>query len=229
MFSEGVRAKEAGLTQRTGALRILMQAHDPKFLKLLCGYLTKDSPEVRVTAAEGVGEYAGSAEAGKALVAAAGNGENKKSPEVRVAILKALGAVGDVSGAKTANDAIREDNLEVALAGVEASGRLKTKTSVDALLAEYKRLEPVSPGGKAPKPGKENTESAEDRLAQRRATLVPAIHRNLTQLTGFEWPSCKDWEDWWRKEKANFGAAAAPPPPAPPPPATPAPAPAPAK
>ena len=142
------------------------------------------SPAVREQAAEALGVMR-RANVVPALVAALGANEKEIKPYLR--IIESLGAIGDPRAVDVLskdwwNQRIAEYGAAAAHAKIQALGRIRHASSVDALLDTF-------------------TVVSDDRIAAFKGDLV----ESLKKLTGQDFMlDRKAWADWWKRNRAGF-------------------------
>lgn len=207
VFKAEVKGKDAA--GRAAALGELAKSQGPKIAAKLNGYLLTDTTEVRVAAAAGLGQQAEVLKhaVGHLLQGAAANAKN---PPVVVAILAALGRLKDEAGAAEVNKHYGADP-DVAKAAIQAAGEIRSPSSFDGLIKELKACdEALKPrdrrqggfggGGFGRMDGQNNPREARERARE----LQPMIKGVLQSMAGITCEDGKDWESWWKENRAQF-------------------------
>lgn len=194
---------------RAAAVKTLGATHGPKVLATLGDVLGRDpAPEVRVEAAKALGGFAEMApKAAGVLVAALAA---SKDEIVLAAIFKALGDLKDESAAPVVNRNFEAKETPVAEAAVEAAGSIRSRTSIEpliALLLELERSGNLSKSAASSSglklPGSARNESNKD-SRERAKKLKSAVQKALQSITREKWTTGKDWSEWWKKSAATF-------------------------
>lgn len=211
-FKADVKGKDAA--GRAAALAELAKTPSPKVVAKINSYLAGDIPEVRIAAAAGLGlQTEHKKQALPCLLNAAT--ANAKRPEVLAAVVAALGKFQDEAAAGEVNKHFGAE-LEVAKAAVASAGEIKSPTSFDPLIKELKACEEaLKPrqrgpdggfgggfGGFGRMDGQNNPREARDRARE----IQPMIKNLLSSWTGVNCEDAKDWEAWWKENRAKFKA-----------------------
>jgi hypothetical protein len=181
----------------------------PKILAELKLWLPKPSFDVAAAAAEQISKYRKDKDAAETLVHAAGNRRDKEG------IVKCLRYAGDVeyrpiTGKLTGY--FKHKEVDVAKEAVDSCGKLRSKEAIDPLLNLLRELEnirddKVNGGGGAGGLGGlggGGLGGVQQEQQKRKQDLTPAVTSALTQITGENHKTYKEWNDWWRKAKATF-------------------------
>jgi HEAT repeat protein len=210
-FKAEIKGKDAA--GRAAALGELAKTSGPKVAAKLQSYLVTDTTEVRIAAATGLGLQA---EALKPALAYLSQGAaiNAKNPPVLAAIVAAFGKLKDEAGAVEVNKHYG-DELEVAKAAVQAAGEIRSPSSFDGLIKELKACdEALKPrdrqqggfgGGFGRMDGQNNPREARERARE----LQPLLKGVLQAMAGITCEDGKDWEAWWRENRAKFKTGSA--------------------
>lgn len=211
-FKADLKGKDA--TGRGAALQELAKTQSPKIVAKINSFMVGDIPEVRVAAA---GALALQTEQKKSaipcLIAAAT--ANAKNPLVLAAVVAALGKLGDEAGVAEVNKHYGAE-LDVAKAAIQAAGEIKSPTSFDPLIKELKACdEALKPrdrsqggggfggGGLGRMDGQNNPREARERARE----IKPLIMGLLSSWAGVNCEDGKDWEAWWKENRAKFKPA----------------------
>ena len=187
-------------------------------VKALTPVLTREvSSSVRIVAARELARFTAVPQAGQAVLAAfrnMANGGNKYSA-VRIMLLRGLGELRVKEAAPDVDRCIEDRNVWVAKAAVDAAGKIRNRSSVDAMIGALKRIEgpmgdvqvamnplidafkEVTIGGLLGADGNERATSERDFLRQ-------PINEALRAITRVPYTSSKEWDGWWKANKAGF-------------------------
>lgn len=211
-------------------LRILGDGQHATILKELAPWLATSTDDVRMTAAQEVGKYRKEKKAADALLQALVS--NQKSKAVVIQIVKAVADVDIDASVLTLHAMFRGKENEVCAEAVNAAGKIRCVHSVEPLiklLAEveglthqidvYRANNPggVVPGGTppagggaggtpggAPSPTPSLDEAKIKEWEARRDALDKPVHDALKNITNVAYTTSKEWESWWRQNKATF-------------------------
>ena len=209
-FKADIKGKDAA--GRAAALGELAKTPGAKISARLNGYLVSDTGEVRIAAATGLGLQTEDAKHAVPYLIA-GAAVNAKNPPVVAAIVAALGKFKDDAAAAEVNKHYG-DELEIAKPAVEAAGAMKNPSSFDGLIKELKACdEALKPrdrqqdgfGGGFGRLGGNGQNPREAR--ERARELQPLIKGVLQSMAGITCEDGKDWESWWKENRAKFKPA----------------------
>jgi hypothetical protein len=209
-FKADVKGKDAA--GRSAALAELAKTPSPKVVAKINSYLVSDIPEVRVAAAAALALQTDCKKQALPCLLNAATA-NAKRPEVLAAVVAALGKFQDEAAAGEVNKHFAAE-LEVAKAAVASAGEIKSPTSFDPLIKELKSCEealkprPRGPdggfgggfGGFGRMDGQNNPREARERARE----IQPLIKSLLSSWTGVNCEDAKDWEAWWKENRAKF-------------------------
>jgi HEAT repeat protein len=189
---------------RGAALRELAQKPHDRTLNILLKYLGADVTDVRVAAAESLGEFGD----WKKVVTPSLQGGlqvNAKDSKVQVAILKTLGKLNDPLALPVIHGNFREPSVDVSKAAIAAAGAARQKESMDALLdlqRDVQKWLKNKQSGPYRKPdGQQGDENeCKTRLEAIQKELIAAYQT----ITKEKWATANEWEIWWGKRKATF-------------------------
>lgn len=210
-FKADLKGKDAA--GRAAALAELGQTQSPKVVAKINSFLVGDIPEVRVGAAAALAlQTENKKTAIPCLVAAAT--ANAKNPAVLAAVVAALGKLGGEAAAAEINKHFGAE-LDVAKAAIQSAGEIKSPTSFDPLIKELKACdEALKPrdrsqggfggGGFGRMDGPNNPREARDRARE----IQPLIKGLLSSWTGVNCEDGKDWEAWWKENRAKYAKPA---------------------
>lgn len=195
-FNQAYATKDEA--SRVTAVESLAPVLHPSATRILVGLLTKDVEGVRIAAANGLGRVADDvAIQGLSGALAA----NKRMPEVQKAILSALGATDSEKALPALHKMFEEFKDEVAVAAINAAGKIASPNSADALLdalhkGEMERTKADMSGGGG---GVEKDRDLE-------AVFDPAKNA-LGNCTGGSEVTYKGWKDWLKKNLSKLRCA----------------------
>jgi hypothetical protein len=194
------------LADQARTLSILGDVKHPKILEELKGYL-KAQPEVAIAAAELIGKYEKDKDAAETLMTTASARRDKDS------IVKCIRYAGDVGVRSIVPKLIgffRHKETDVAREAVDSCAKLKAGAAIDPLLNLWRELDNIKDekdngglgglgGG-----GLTGTNPIEDGNKKRKGDLTPAVEGALGKITGENFKSLKEANDWWRKFKGSW-------------------------
>jgi len=190
------------------AIERLGSLQHPKVMAELKAWLSKPSFDVAVAAAEQISKYKKDKDAAETLVNAAGNRKDKEG------IVKCLRYSGDVEFKPITSKLtgfFKHKETEVAREAVDSCGKLKSKEAIDPLLTLLRELENIRDdkingggGGLGGLGGGGLGGGVQQEQQKRKQDLTPAVTSALSQITGENHKTFKDWNDWWRKAKGTF-------------------------
>ncbi len=194
---------------RAAAVKTLGSTQGEKTLKVLAELLGRDEAAVRIEAADALGAFEGyAAKASAYLLAALGANRDET---VHVAVLGAVGRLKGESSAAVVNKWIDVKDCRVAKAAVEATGLLRSATSIEPLIELLQKLEKLGKLSKSSAnqaggpsiPGSARNDSNRE-ARERVKALQPATLQALQTITKEGWKVPKDWDEWWKKNRATF-------------------------
>ena len=196
---------------RAKTLEMLGDVKHPKVLEELKGYL-KLSTEVAIAAAEQIGKYSKDKDAAETLVATAAARRDKD------AIVKCIRYAGDV-GVRTIIPKLvgffKHKEVDVAREAIDSCAKLRAAASIDPLLGLWRELDSIKdekdPGGGVGGGlggglggGITGTNPIEDGNKKRKSDLTPAVEGALGKITGENFKTLREANDWWRKFKGSW-------------------------
>jgi HEAT repeat protein len=129
-------------TARATAVSELARVPHERTMKVLIPLLTADVAEVRIAAAKGLGTFADYKKVvTPMMIAAFSSPANAKEIKVRSEILGGLAALKDPLACDTIHRAFRDECASVAKAAIGATGTMRVKESMDALLDLQKDIQ----------------------------------------------------------------------------------------
>ena len=210
-FKTDIKGKDGA--GRAAAVEELAKTKSPKICAKLGSMLTAEVGEVRIAAAKGLGTQDDKKRAVPLLTAAIA--PNAKELPVLAAILAALGKLGDESGAAEVNKHVSHENLDVAVAAVEAAGEIRSSTSFDPLIKAMKDCEEILKprdqkdfgkgfgGGRFGGPGGGNMQNYRE-MRERAQKLKPEIQKVLVAMTKVNCQDAQDWDLWWKENRGKW-------------------------
>ena len=207
-------AKPEHKIQAVLALCLHKNEHSAKALNNL---FSRDHAAVRIVAARELGRFSSVPQAGQTLLAAFRNNANggNKFAAVRIQLLRGLGDLRVKEASPDVDRLIEDKNVWIAKAAIDAAGKIKSKKSVDVLIDALKRVEgPMGDGQVALNPlidaFKEITMAGllgadgNERPGSERDLLKQPINTALAAITRMPYSSSKEWDTWWKSNKATF-------------------------
>ncbi len=218
---DSTMSKSKDSSARVAAVGNLAKIHHEKIVGRLGNVLSHDEKMLRVAAAQQLATFKDTPEltksAAHALSSALSSGSNQKELEVQVALLTALGHLGEESSGTVLKSHFDDKEISTAQAAVIAAGDLKSKAMVEPLIEELRDCEkkskmPESTGTGKSKPVKSpkgggGGDAAPDPEAQKRtraANLLPTCLQALGTLTGQQLTTGDEYEKWWSKNRNSF-------------------------
>ncbi len=176
---------------------------------------------VRIVAARELGRFSGIEGAGGpllgALVDPRNSGANARG--VRIEILRSLGALRVREALPAVDRLIEDKDVWTAKAAVDAAGKIRGRSSIDALLRALRRVEgPQGDRGlgldvyEGDLPATsilgiveaETRGEPEDRPKTERELLREPILAALASIAKVSYPGLREWESWWRVRRSRF-------------------------
>lgn len=200
-------------------IKNLGKLHHERVLETLSPLLTKGQIPTRIAAARELAGFCGVDGTSKKLLEAYDSNKDKSARGVRITILRALGELKSADAIDLVNRLIPNEDEWIAKAAIDAAGKIRQKSSVDALIKEYRRMEGregnVKLGADPIDLPSSSTNLTDVIRGQKEAPtekvpttrgelLIPAIQAALVSITKQDWKGIKDWEAWWAKAKSKF-------------------------
>lgn len=187
----------------------LGQMQHTRLLDELKNWIMHPNGEVTRASADAIAKYKNKDAAELLIKAAAG----RRDSAGQVKVIRAIGDTGYKPSVPKLVGFFRNKENEVAREAVDSCGKLKSRDAIDPLITLVRELEGIrddagQPGG-TPNPGGVNLPGGagagpeNEQLKRKQAVLSPAV-RALQTITGEKYDKVKDWETWWRKNKATF-------------------------
>lgn len=176
--------------------------HDKTYAKLV-GLLGSEDRALRISSARTLGEFKDWRKGAVPALLAAFQA-HAKDPEMQAATMASLGRLGDEAALPRIHAAFRGPDARVAQAAIEATGVLRSASSMEPLLALMKELarhmERKSPGGyEGP-----NGVGEEGEQQTRLKALYDAAIKSVQSIAKDSWTTHQEWEVWWKRRKATF-------------------------
>jgi hypothetical protein len=207
-FKGAAKSKDPAL--RAAAVAELAKTDHPKVAAKLAAILMGDLPEARVAAAKGLAFQVEDRKKSAAF-AVQGAAANAKDPVVLAAVVATLGKLGEEVGAPELNKHYQAENLDLAKVAVEAAGELKSTATLDALIKALKDADealkprdPNQPGGRDFLSRLERAAGNPRETRERAREMQPLLKKTLAGITGVQCQDGKDFEDWWKENRAKF-------------------------
>ena len=190
---------------------VLGSLKHPKVLSELKNYLKHPTPDVCIEAAVQISKYEKDKDAAEALV----NGVNlRRDKDPMIKFTRYAGDVGYKGISKQLVGLTRHKDTDVAREAVDSLAKLRTKDSIDPLLALWKDLDQIRDdkdtggggvGGLGGGIGGVNpTNTLADEQKKRKSDLTPAVETALEKISGEDFKTLKEATDWWRRAKSTF-------------------------
>lgn len=197
-FRKAYRGDEGA---KRAAVEALAKVPHAKTLAVLAPLLSSEPETVRIAAAKAVSKFAKVEGAREALEAGLGAHDNKKRATVRIALVRALGDLGDPKALAALHERVSDPNVEVAREAVASCGKIGKLDSVPILIRALREFEGDLPGD-VPMEGLPRP--PEDEARRKRAEVLrPAVQQTLRKLTGKSCSTAREWDAWWRKKSGK--------------------------
>jgi hypothetical protein len=216
-FQEDYYRSSAQEEEKIAAVLALSQIKHDRTARVLSPLMIKASLSVRIVVARELGKYQGAGAAVDGLQAALRAHENQKKPTigVRIMALRSLGELKAKHAASDVDELISDKELWVAKAAVDASGKIRARSSIEPLIRTLHRIEgPQGAAELAMDPLIEDLhgvtlrgmirDSVVNKPRSERELLSDPIHAALQSITHCEISGAKAWEVWWAKNKKTF-------------------------
>ena len=185
--------------ERALAVATLAKTQHIRTLKVLAGFLMRDTATVRIEAARGLGLFT---ESKKKLfpVLVGAMRANKKEPAVRAEIIRTLGKLGEPRSLRTIHEAFKDkdDEVVVAAAAVAMKKKESLKLMLDVALDLEKQMAKMGNVTEGPKWKQRAASHA--KLKKRRDAFISAFQA----ITKEQWTTAKELEVWWRRRGKDF-------------------------
>jgi hypothetical protein len=214
-------SKEKTSDGRTNLVTELAKTQHAKVVAKLATLLSDTDKTVRIGAAAGLATYTSTPElkksAATALCTGIHAGANVNDPEVKIAILAALGTLGEETSASKVKEFFDEKNLKVAVAAITAAGTIKSKVMMDPLIQLLRECEQEQKKSQAPPPAPGKGAKAmptkassapvgpdpEQAKKDRANALIGPTQSSLCQLSGQgSFKTSEQFDTWWSKNRS---------------------------
>ncbi len=209
-FKKEIKTAKSDADIAKGLERLGETLH-PRILAELKTWLSKPSPEIAIAAAEQIGKYKKDKDASDTLLGTAGA---RKDKDTVVKCLRYAGDVGFKPAVSKLTGFFRHRESDVAREAVDSCAKLRTREAIDPLLGTLRELDSIreqnDPAGGVGGVGGlggglvGGTGGIANDQQKRKRDLTPVVERALEEITGQRLKTLKEWEDWWRKNKATF-------------------------
>lgn len=211
-FKTAYKSKEA--SDRAIAVAELAKTPHEKVYARLAALLAVDDVTVRIAAARGLGTATGEHRKKASAALSKAFGPNAGEPFASAALVDALESIQGGLGVAVAKANLRSTDPATSRAAIEAMGQVRDKSFVSPLIDHARFLEAASreatnvgPNGRTVTggglPGVGGPVGDPD-APKRARLLVPLIHRSLASITRQDFRTVADWQEWWRKNEADF-------------------------
>jgi len=221
-FNDDFSRAGGGDDERIIAVRALGQYRTDRVVRALSPSLTHGSVKVRMAVARELGGFHNVPSAPEALVGALKTYESsgKKTDGIRILALRSLGQLKSKDAAPEVDRLIADRSQWVSKAAIDASGLIRSKTSIEPLVKALRRVEgPEGSGEIGVNPLQDELPPVtvqalvkqslleKVRPPSERDVLAEPIVGALKSITRTGCTGAKDWEGWWSKNKATFKVA----------------------
>jgi hypothetical protein len=189
----------------------LGEKRHPKILEVLTHFLGRGSVDVQIAAGKEIGKYAKEAKASEALISAAKAASAKKDGvTLAQKLLFQAGQVAYRPNAKQLHAFFgAKVNVDISSEAIQACGKHKSKDSIEPLIQVLREIEAIKedkagdlPGGM---PGGAPAPPPDAEKGKRKQLVDPTVEALFEITQNSNKPrTAKDWEEWWRKNKASF-------------------------
>lgn len=216
-FEDEFYRKGAKPEQKIQAVLALAVHKNEHTVKAFTNLFSRDAAAVRIVAARELARFTAVPQAGLTLLAALRNSANggNKYAAVRIQLLRGVGELRVKDAAPDVDRFIEDKNVWIAKAAVDAAGKIKNKKSIQTLLDSLKRIEgPMGDAQVVLNPlidafreitiGGLLGADGHDRPPSERDLLKQPINDALRAITRMPYSSSKEWDAWWKANKATF-------------------------
>lgn len=214
-FDAAYKSKDSAA--RAAAVAELSKVDHEKVIAKLEKLLVVDAKEVRLAAVKGLGVAREDRDRAKKATSALARSIVPNAifdAAVVAATVEALEAIQETLGLSVLHQHFAHPTPAVAKGAVDAAAILRKKESVPLLIQLARLLEAaarealnVGPGGSRPVTGGgiPGTGGVPDAEAPKREKVVkPAVLIALERITGKSFKTVREWDEWWKKEGADF-------------------------
>lgn len=202
-----VSVKGAPAAARATAATELSKTPHEKTLTRLAGLLGAEEMPVRIAAAKGLGNFTEYKKKATPVLTGALGGCTKETADLAVAILEALGKLGDDGALPAIQQRFDDKDAKIAKAALASAGEIKKSTSIDPIIELMKKYEKVT--GQDSKNRNANTSGVDlgipgggdDPQKKLASDVLPATIKALAAITGEKWTTSKEWIIWWGRHR----------------------------
>ncbi len=209
-----VSIKGAPTAARATAATELSRTPHEKTLSRLAGVLAGEEMPVRIAAAKGLGLFSEYKKKATPVLLGTLGGCTKDMADLAVAILEALGKLGDDGALPTIQGRFEDKDAKIAKAALATAGEIKKSTSIDPIIELMKKYEKIT--GQDAKSKKNNTGNAgvdlgvpggggDDPRKKLAQDVLPATIKALAAITGEKWTTSQEWIIWWGRHRNAAG------------------------
>jgi len=201
--------KNTSAAGRASAVTELSRTPHEKTLVKLEGILGTEEMPVRIAAAKGMGNYTDYKKKVTPVLIGALAATNKDTMDLAIAILDALGKLGDESALATLQQHFDDKEAKIAQAALIAAGDLKSSKAIDPIIEIMKKYEKITNADKNDKKAKKDNgggvvslpgggDDPQKKLAK---DVLPTCIKALTAITKEKWTTSQEWIIWWGRHK----------------------------
>ncbi len=211
----------ASVPLRAKAVAELAKVEHEKILAKLTQVLMTEEKPVKVAAAKGLGGWK---EFRPKVLAqlSAGLSVNAKEPDVLAAIYEAFGMLKDEAALGVVHRGFEEKDKNAAKAAVDAAAAIKSRNSIDSIMALMKESAKILGGGNPNNPAgvpsgggvgapgvnvPGGVGGGRDPRTEKARLLFDTTVGAMTKITKSKWRTYEEWEIWWKRNKATFKVA----------------------
>ncbi len=218
-FNDDFYRLNADENDKIAAVRELAQYRHSRVVKTLTPVMTKAPVLVRVATARELSRFQSVEGVSQALVGALRSSENArlKTSGVRIEVLRSLGTLRARDAAGEIDKLVDNRDVWIAKAAIDASGRIRVKTSIDPLIRALRRIEGPEGNNEITLnllgdevPPLDPKEIIRREVAQKaksvseRDVLRDPLNEALRSITRHDAAVARDWEAWWKKNDRTF-------------------------
>jgi HEAT repeat protein len=202
--------KNTSAAGRASAVTELSKTPHEKTLTKIEGILASEEMPVRIAAAKGLGNFTDYKKKVTPVLIGALGGTGKDTMDLAIAILDALGKLGDESALATLQQHFEDKEAKIASAALAAAGDLKSSKAIDPIVELMKKYEKITGADKNDKKGKGSKDTGgvvsipgggEDPQKKLAKDVLPACIKALTAITKEKWTTSNEWVIWWGRHK----------------------------
>ena len=218
-FNDEFSRSAAGNDEKIAAIHALSEFKADRVVKALAPSLTHGSLPVRMAVARELGGFHTVSSAPDALLVALKTYESagKRTDGIRIHALRSLGQLKAKDAAPEVDKLIADKSQWVQKAAIDATGLIRSKTSIDPLIKALRRIEgPDGNGEIGVNPLQEELPPVtvqgivkqsileKARPKSERDVLADPILASLKSITRSSFTNAKEWEGWWSRGKSTF-------------------------